>query len=95
MSDAFVRLYNHAPSQFAIDGYVAVQLIAGAIRQAGSDRPEAIRQSLNRLRQVTPQGEYQFSQDNHSGLRLEDVAITEVAGGQFRLTTWSQEQLAR
>ena len=95
MTQSFEKTYGHLPSQFAIDGYVAVKLIAAAISQAGSDEPPAVQRALDRLSLVTPQGEYRYSQTNHSGLRVDDVAITEIRQGRFVLTAWSKERLIR
>jgi branched-chain amino acid transport system substrate-binding protein len=44
---------------------------------------------------VTPQGEYRYSQANHSGLETDDVAITEIWKGRFTLTDWSKERLVQ
>jgi branched-chain amino acid transport system substrate-binding protein len=95
MTGAFENAYGHAPSQFALDGYVAIRLIAAAIQQAGADRPEAIQRALNHLTLVTPQGTYRFSDGDHSGLRVDDVAITQIEAGHFKLTEWSRQLLAR
>lgn len=95
MTQAFEKAHGHLPSQFAIDGYVAVKLICAAIEQAQSDRPTAIQAALDGLRLVTPQGEYRYSPGDHSGLQLDDVAITEIRNGRFMLTDWSKQQLAQ
>ena len=95
MTQSFEKTYGHLPSQFAIDGYVAVKLIAAAIEQAGSDEPAVVQRALDHLSLVTPQGEYRYSQTDHSGLRVDDVAITEIRQGRFALTAWSKERLAR
>jgi branched-chain amino acid transport system substrate-binding protein len=95
MTQSYENAHGHLPSQFAIDGYVAVKLIAAAIEQAGSDAPAAIRAALDRLSLVTPQGEYRYSQANHSGLETDDVAITEIWKGRFTLTDWSKERLVQ
>lgn len=93
MTVAFERANGYAPSQFAIDGYVAVKLIAAAISKAGSDDPFAIRAALEQLVLLTPQGEYRYSVENHSGLRPEDVTIVRIHDRQFVLTSWSREQI--
>ena len=93
MSEHFTQSYGHAPSQFAIDGYVAVKLIAAALTKAGVDQPQAVQQALTHLSLVTPQGEYRYSADDHSGLQMGDVAITEIRDGKFALTSWSKAQL--
>ena len=94
MTQSFEKAYGHPPSQFAIDGYVAVKLVAAAIEQAGSDEPAAVQRALDRLDLVTPQGEYTYSPTDHSGLRVDDVAVTEIRQGHFVLTAWSKERLA-
>lgn len=50
MVGAFENSYGPAPSQFALDGYVAVKLIAAAINDAGTSNPSAIRDGLERVR---------------------------------------------
>jgi branched-chain amino acid transport system substrate-binding protein len=94
MTQSFEKAYGHLPSQFAIDGYVAVKLIAAAIEQAGSDEPAAVQRALDRVDLVTPQGEYRYSPSDHSGLRVDDVAITEIRQGRFVLTAWSKKRMA-
>ena len=93
MTKAFDKAYGHPPSQFAIDGYVAMQLLGAAIARANSDDPKAVQAALDRLQLVTPQGVYRYSASNHSGLDVDDVAITEIRNGQFVLTDWSRQQL--
>jgi branched-chain amino acid transport system substrate-binding protein len=93
MTVAFARTNGYAPSQFAIDGYVAVKLIAAAISKAGSDDPFAIRAALEQLVLLTPQGEYHYSAENHSGLRPEEVTIVKIHDRKFVLTSWSREQI--
>ena len=95
MTRSFEKTYGHLPSQFAIDGYVAVKLIAAAIERAGSAEPAVVQRALDRLSLVTPQGEYRYSQTDHSGLQVDDVAIAEIRQGRFVLTAWSRERLTR
>jgi branched-chain amino acid transport system substrate-binding protein len=73
---------------------VAVKLIAAAVEQAGSDEPAAVQRALDRLSLVTPQGEYRYLPTDHSGLRVDDVAITEIRRGRFVLTAWSKKRMA-
>jgi branched-chain amino acid transport system substrate-binding protein len=94
MAQAFEKAYGRPPAQFAIDGYVAVKLIAAAIEQAGSDDPHAIQRALDRLQLVTPQGKYRYSATDHSGLQVDDVAITEIRNGRFTLTDWSRARMS-
>jgi branched-chain amino acid transport system substrate-binding protein len=93
MTQSFEKAYGHSPTQFAIDGYVAVQLIAAAIKEAKSDDPSLVQASLDRLRLLTPQGEYHYSTTDHSGLDVDDVVITEIREGKYVLTDWSKQRL--
>ena len=93
MTRAFEKRHGHPPSQFAVDGYVAVKLIAAAIELARSDRPVAIQAALDRLTLLTPQGTYRYSKEDHSGLQADDILITQIHGGQFTLTDWSRQRL--
>jgi branched-chain amino acid transport system substrate-binding protein len=92
MTRSFEQAYGHSPSQFAVDGYVAVRLIAAAIERAGGADPIAIRHALDRLSLTTPEGEYRYSPADHSGLGVDDVAVAEVRAGRFELTHWSSLQ---
>jgi branched-chain amino acid transport system substrate-binding protein len=95
MARSFEHAYGHTPSQFAVDGYVAVRLIAAAIERAGSGDPIAIRHSLDHLTLATPEGEYRYSPTDHSGLGVDAVAVAEVRAGRFELTQWSRAQQER
>lgn len=94
MTETFERANGYAPSQFGIDGYVAVKLIAAAISKARSDNPFAIRRALEQLVLLTPQGEYHYSAEDHSGLRPEDVTVVQIHDRKFVLTSWSRQQIA-
>jgi branched-chain amino acid transport system substrate-binding protein len=93
MADPFQKANGYYPPQFAFDGYVAVKLIAAAIEKAGDTAPEAIQKALDGLTLTTPEGEYRFTSDDHSGLGVDDVAVTVVTNGEFVPTDWSQQQL--
>jgi branched-chain amino acid transport system substrate-binding protein len=92
MAAGFRRTHGHGPSQYAVDGYVAVRLIAAAIERGGSDSPAAIRAALENLTLATPQGVYRYTPADHAGLRVGDIAIAEVKGGRFTLSDWSRRQ---
>lgn len=94
MVASFTQAYGHAPSQFALDGYVAVRLIAAAVEKAGSVAPDAVRAALEDVSVSTPQGRYGYTATNHSGLSIDDVMISQIVDGAFRLTPWSAARLA-
>ncbi|WP_049925547.1 ABC transporter substrate-binding protein [Mycolicibacterium septicum] len=95
LTEPFERRHGVPPSQFAVDGYTAVKLIAGALDAAGDDAPQAVRQAMDSLTCLTPEGEYRFSRTDHSGLDANDVAVAVIRDGRFRLTPWSRGELLR
>lgn len=94
LTTSFQQEYGYPPPQFAQDGYSAVRLLVAAIEKAGSTEPERIREALEGLTLVTPNGEYSFGPDDHAGLGSEFIAVTTVTGGKFVPTGWTSEQLA-
>jgi branched-chain amino acid transport system substrate-binding protein len=93
LTEPFERRHGVAPSQFAVDGYTATMLIAAAVDAAGTDAPAAIRRAMESLSCRTPEGQYNFSPTDHSGLVADDVAIAVIRDGDFRLTEWSRDRL--
>ena len=94
MSRHFRDAHGQTPSQFAVDAYVAVRIIAAAIERAGSDDPRAIQATLDTLTLATPQGIYRYAPDNHSGLRVGDIAVAQIRHRAFVLTGWSRRLFA-
>lgn len=95
MTDAFQRRHGRVPSQYAVDGYTAVRLIAAAITDAGSVDPRRVRDALETLDAITPQGRYRYSAVDHCGLAATQVAVTVLDGGRFVPTDWSRAELAK
>ncbi|WP_233617593.1 MULTISPECIES: ABC transporter substrate-binding protein [Actinomadura] len=93
MSVPFEKKHGYTPPQFAMDGYAAVRLLAAAIEQAGGDR-EKIRDALEGLALVTPNGRYEYGPDDHSGLKPSDISMNRVKGGELVPTEWSGARLA-
>ena len=94
LTTSFEKKYGYPPPQFAQDGYSGVKLLVEAIEKAGSTEPAAIRDALEHLTLVTPNGEYKYSRTDHAGLGPEFIAITTVKQGAFEPTDWSVKQLA-
>ncbi|MFN3005351.1 ABC transporter substrate-binding protein [Mycolicibacterium wolinskyi] len=93
LTEPFIRRHGSPPSQFAVDGYTAAKLIAAALESAGDDDPKAVQRAMESLSCLTPEGEYSFSPADHSGLDGDDVAITVIRDGRFRLTSWSHDRM--
>lgn len=89
----YQKEYGTYPPQFAIDGYCGVVVLAEAIRKAGSTDGKKVRAALEELSLLTPNGRYQYSKDDHSGLATDNVAIATVTGGSFVPTPWMTQQL--
>jgi branched-chain amino acid transport system substrate-binding protein len=94
LTTSFTEKYGYPPPQFAQDGYSGVKLLVAAIEKAGSAEPDKIRDALEGLTLVTPNGEYSYGKDDHAGLGPEFIAINTVSQGAFRPTEWAGEQLA-
>lgn len=94
LTTSFSEKYGYPPPQFAQDGYSAVKLLVAAIEKAGSTEPEKIRDAMEGLTLVTPNGEYKYGKDNHAGLGPEFISVNTVTQGAFKPTEWATEQLA-
>jgi branched-chain amino acid transport system substrate-binding protein len=95
MAVPFSKRYGYAPPQFAQDGYSACLLLFEAIKKAGSTKRDDIRNALEGLELLTPNGKYRYSPTDHSGLTREFVSVNVVKNGKFVPAPWAQEQLLR
>lgn len=93
MARPFQQSNGSYPPQFAFDGYSAVQLIAAAIKKAGSTDPQKIAAALNTLTLLTPEGTYKYSPSDHAGLGPDQVAVDTISNGQIVPTSWTTQQL--
>jgi branched-chain amino acid transport system substrate-binding protein len=94
LSRSFRGLYRYAPPQFAADGYSAVQLFVAAVKEANSLVRAKVRDALERISPVTPNGVYAYSATDHSGLATPFITITRVNGGALIPTDWAKSQFA-
>lgn len=94
LTTAYQKKYGYPPPQFAQDGYSGAQLLFAAIEKAASAEPEKIRDALETLTLVTPNGVYRYSATDHSGLGKEYISVNTVRGGTLVPTDWAQGQLA-
>jgi len=91
----FEHKYGYPPPQFAQDGYSACLLLFEAIRKSGGTNRDRIRDALEQMTLVTPNGKYHYSPTDHSGLTRDSVSVNTVIGGKFVPTAWAKEQLVR
>jgi branched-chain amino acid transport system substrate-binding protein len=90
---AYQQKYNDYPPQFAFDGYTGVMVLAEAIRKAGGTDAEKIREALEGLSLLTPNGRYNYSKEDHSGLAPNNIAVVVIKNGKFTPVSWMTQQL--
>jgi branched-chain amino acid transport system substrate-binding protein len=89
----FATKYGGQPSEFAADAYSGAELLFAALRQAAPGFSNtAIQAALNHLSLLTPDGKYNYTASDHSGLTPDDVAMVEVQNGTFEPTAWEETQ---
>ena len=77
--EAFTKEYGHAPNVFAALGYDAGKMLADAIKRAGSDDPEKIRQALEETKDLQV-GTGKITMDkNHNPIK--SAVIIEMQNG--------------
>ncbi|MGH3318664.1 MAG: ABC transporter substrate-binding protein [Streptosporangiaceae bacterium] len=94
LAKPFEKKYDYYPPQFGMDGYSAVMLLAGAMKKAGSTDPEKVQAALEHLTLLTPNGEYNYTPEDHSGLTYDDIAVDKVKDGDFVPTNWQKRRLS-
>jgi branched-chain amino acid transport system substrate-binding protein len=93
LATPFAAKYGGQPSEFAADAYSGAQLLFSALRQAGPGfSHSAIQAALNHLSLLTPDGKYNYTPSDHSGLSPADVAMVVVHNGVFQPTPWQKTQ---
>jgi branched-chain amino acid transport system substrate-binding protein len=95
MAVPFQQKYGYPPPQFAQDGYSACLLLFEAIDKAGSTGGKEVRQALEHLTLLTPNGQYHYSPTDHSGLTRDYISVNVVTGGKLVPTPWAKEELVR
>jgi branched-chain amino acid transport system substrate-binding protein len=95
MAGPYKQKHGYAPPQFAQDGYSAALLLFEAIKKANSTDGEKIQKALETMTLVTPNGRFQYSATNHSGLTPDYISVNTVKNGQFVPTDWAKEQLTK
>jgi branched-chain amino acid transport system substrate-binding protein len=95
MSTPFSQKFGYPPPQFAQDGYSGSLLLFEAIKNAGSTDRNKVRDALEQLTLMTPNGTYRYSKTDHSGLSREYLSINVVTSAKFVPVPWAKDQLAR
>jgi len=94
MAAPFKAKFGYPPPQFAQDGYSACLLLFEAIKQSASIERNKIRDTLEKMSLLTPNGHYRYSPTDHSGLPRDFVSVNVVADGKLVPTPWAKEKLA-
>ncbi len=93
LATPFAAQYGGEPSEFAADAYSGAELLFAALKQAGPGFSRtAIQAALNHLSLLTPDGKYNYTASDHSGLSPDDVAMVVVQNGVFQPTPWEKAQ---
>ncbi|MBN9193565.1 ABC transporter substrate-binding protein [Microbacterium sp.] len=82
------------PPEFAYGGASAIQLLAAAVKKAGSTDREKIRTALEGLDLLTPNGHYHYSKSDHMGLDSSAIAIMVVKDGEWVPTDYATKKFA-
>ncbi|MGH7759547.1 MAG: ABC transporter substrate-binding protein, partial [Candidatus Dormibacteria bacterium] len=89
----FAAKYKGQPSEFAADAYSGAELLFAALKKAApSFSPSAIQAALNHLSLLTPDGMFNYTSTDHSGLTPADIAMVQVQNGAFQPTAWQKTQ---
>lgn len=84
--EAYEEMFNEFPNAFAGQTYDGMQLVAEAIRQAGTTEGTALSDALESITgYVGISGEYNISAEDHSGLSADDAEIIMWDGERFSL----------
>lgn len=75
---AFEAAYNEGPNNHAYVHWEAVHLLAQAIREAGANDPEKVREALSKIKYDSAMGEVTF--DDHNQARL-PMILLEIENG--------------
>lgn len=76
--EKFTTTYNEAPNNHAYVHWDTVNLLAAAVREAGSIDREAVRAALSKIKYKSPVGEVTF--DDHNQARL-PMILLQIEGG--------------
>jgi branched-chain amino acid transport system substrate-binding protein len=94
LTTTFQTKFGYLPPQFAQDGYSGVKLLAAAIEKAGGVDKVKVRDALEGLTLLTPNGTYRYSATDHSGMKPDFISINQITGGAIVPTDWAKTQLA-
>lgn len=95
MATPYQQKYGYAPPQFAQDGYSAALLVFKAIENAKSTDHAKIQKAMESMKLVTPNGLFQYSPADHSGLNPTYISVNTVTKGAFVPTDWAKAQLTQ
>jgi len=83
--ESYQKRYGQPPDALASLGYEATQILLDAIKRAGSDAPDKVRDALEKTKLETITGLITFD-ENHNPLKA--AAILKIENGQQRFQTW-------
>jgi branched-chain amino acid transport system substrate-binding protein len=81
------------PPQFVFDGYIAIKMLADAMKRKGTSNTQIIA-GLDSVNLQTPQGTYKMSKTDHSGFSSTYVGVGVVKSGNLVATDFTLQQAA-
>jgi branched-chain amino acid transport system substrate-binding protein len=86
--DGYQRLVKEAPTKFSAAGYNTIQILADAIRRAGSTEAEALRKAISQTDYAGIMGRYRF--DDHGQAYDFNIFLVEWKNGRSTLLRSAQ-----
>lgn len=93
-ADTFQKNNGYYPPEFAFDAGGAVAMIAKAVTEDGAT-PQGVDKALNNMTITTGDGTYTFTPTDHSGLNVNQVAITRDQNGTLVPTAFTKAMVAK
>jgi branched-chain amino acid transport system substrate-binding protein len=82
--EAFKKKYGEETNQFAAGAFDAFNILTAALKQAGDDKPK-LRDAIEKTKgYVGTYGIFNYSPDDHAGLKKDAVIMYQVRGGVWK-----------
>jgi branched-chain amino acid transport system substrate-binding protein len=83
-----------SPPQFAYDGWIAMMLLADAMKRKGTSTSQIL-EGLNSANLVTPQGVYKMTGQDHSGFPVQYMQVAQIQNNAPSPTPYSLDLLRK
>ncbi|HYZ01975.1 MAG TPA: ABC transporter substrate-binding protein, partial [Candidatus Binatia bacterium] len=83
-----------SPPQFAFDGWIAMMLLADAMKRKGTGTQQIL-DGLNSANLTTPQGVYKMTSQDHSGFPVQYMQVAQIQNNAPTPTPYSTDLLRK